>query len=207
MYNKNSETGLNIPEITPGRITPAVRKFCRKISIQEPFYIDVTPIPGAEPLDCFETVKRKIMRDGGIIQYGWQIWEWPAIMIEAEFHAIWVSPDNRYVDVTPKQINVTNVLFLPDPVRTYTGQRVDNIRMALADDPLIHEFIKLSNRISELDNEEEPTNQAESFKLAKRAVEIMQILARRKIGRNDPCPCGSGLKYKNCCGRDTREWG
>lgn len=23
----------------------------------------------------------------------------------------------------------------------------------------------------------------------------------RKIGRNDPCPCGSGKKYKNCCGR------
>ena len=23
----------------------------------------------------------------------------------------------------------------------------------------------------------------------------------RKIGRNDPCPCGSGLKYKNCCGK------
>ena len=23
-----------------------------------------------------------------------------------------------------------------------------------------------------------------------------------KIGRNDPCPCGSGKKYKNCCGRD-----
>lgn len=23
-----------------------------------------------------------------------------------------------------------------------------------------------------------------------------------KIGRNDPCPCGSGKKYKNCCGRN-----
>jgi preprotein translocase subunit SecA len=22
-----------------------------------------------------------------------------------------------------------------------------------------------------------------------------------KVGRNDPCPCGSGLKYKNCCGK------
>ena len=22
-----------------------------------------------------------------------------------------------------------------------------------------------------------------------------------KIGRNDPCPCGSGKKYKKCCGR------
>jgi uncharacterized protein YecA (UPF0149 family) len=21
-----------------------------------------------------------------------------------------------------------------------------------------------------------------------------------KIGRNDPCPCGSGKKYKKCCG-------
>ena len=25
---------------------------------------------------------------------------------------------------------------------------------------------------------------------------------RVKIGRNDPCPCGSGRKYKNCCGRN-----
>ncbi|MBQ5442999.1 MAG: SEC-C domain-containing protein, partial [Oscillospiraceae bacterium] len=23
----------------------------------------------------------------------------------------------------------------------------------------------------------------------------------QKIGRNDPCPCGSGKKYKHCCGR------
>ncbi len=26
----------------------------------------------------------------------------------------------------------------------------------------------------------------------------------KKIGRNDPCPCGSGKKYKNCCGRDIK---
>lgn len=24
-------------------------------------------------------------------------------------------------------------------------------------------------------------------------------IASRKIGRNDPCPCGSGKKYKKCC--------
>ena len=23
----------------------------------------------------------------------------------------------------------------------------------------------------------------------------------QKVGRNDPCPCGSGKKYKHCCGR------
>lgn len=26
--------------------------------------------------------------------------------------------------------------------------------------------------------------------------------AASKIGRNDPCPCGSGKKYKHCCGRN-----
>jgi preprotein translocase subunit SecA len=26
-----------------------------------------------------------------------------------------------------------------------------------------------------------------------------------KVGRNDPCPCGSGKKYKKCCGRNLDE--
>ena len=26
---------------------------------------------------------------------------------------------------------------------------------------------------------------------------------QKQVGRNDPCPCGSGKKYKNCCGRDN----
>lgn len=27
------------------------------------------------------------------------------------------------------------------------------------------------------------------------------VVKGQKIGRNDPCPCGSGKKYKKCCGR------
>ena len=27
------------------------------------------------------------------------------------------------------------------------------------------------------------------------------IVKEKKVGRNDPCPCGSGKKYKFCCGR------
>lgn len=27
------------------------------------------------------------------------------------------------------------------------------------------------------------------------------VVKGKKIGRNDPCPCGSGKKYKQCCGR------
>ena len=27
--------------------------------------------------------------------------------------------------------------------------------------------------------------------------------AQKTPGRNDPCPCGSGKKYKNCCGKNS----
>jgi len=26
-------------------------------------------------------------------------------------------------------------------------------------------------------------------------------IAEKKVGRNEPCPCGSGNKYKRCCGK------
>ena len=30
---------------------------------------------------------------------------------------------------------------------------------------------------------------------------VKQVLRGAKVGRNDPCPCGSGKKYKRCCGK------
>lgn len=32
------------------------------------------------------------------------------------------------------------------------------------------------------------------------AVAVQPRVAEQKVGRNDPCPCGSGKKYKRCCG-------
>lgn len=32
-------------------------------------------------------------------------------------------------------------------------------------------------------------------------AKVIDLAARTKVGRNDPCPCGSGKKYKKCCGR------
>lgn len=37
--------------------------------------------------------------------------------------------------------------------------------------------------------------------LYKEQKESGTIRKPKKIGRNDPCPCGSGKKYKHCCGR------
>jgi SWIM/SEC-C metal-binding protein len=30
---------------------------------------------------------------------------------------------------------------------------------------------------------------------------VKPTIAEKKVGRNEPCPCGSGRKSKNCCGR------
>ena len=43
-----------------------------------------------------------------------------------------------------------------------------------------------------------PERQKELYKEEKRSGTIVK---EKKIGRNDPCPCGSGKKYKYCCGR------
>ena len=34
----------------------------------------------------------------------------------------------------------------------------------------------------------------------KREYRLSQMAVSQKVGRNDPCPCGSGKKYKKCCG-------
>ena len=41
-----------------------------------------------------------------------------------------------------------------------------------------------------------PINTGGDGSLAKQPVR-----AKKEPGRNDPCPCGSGKKYKHCCGR------
>lgn len=51
--------------------------------------------------------------------------------------------------------------------------------------------------------EMELPNEAVRFDMLRQLAEIkppaVQTEKRRKIGRNDPCPCGSGKKYKKCC--------
>ena len=48
-----------------------------------------------------------------------------------------------------------------------------------------------------------PKGKGKSFKISpKMSLRKSVVTAPRRIlqvGRNDPCPCGSGEKYKNCC--------
>ncbi len=53
----------------------------------------------------------------------------------------------------------------------------------------------------ESDLENAKTNEDEMFEAEVEEVERKPIRAVKKPKRNDPCPCGSGKKYKHCCGK------
>lgn len=42
---------------------------------------------------------------------------------------------------------------------------------------------------------------AEPFKADQSNAKVIDLATGTKVGRNDPCPCGSGKKFKKCCGK------
>jgi hypothetical protein len=104
---------MKMPRV-PEKITSPVRRLCNRIAPNEtPIYIRVEIEPETAVNDCFVNVSDKIMRDGGRTQYGWAIWYLPGILMEAEFHAIWISPEGKSLDITPRPINFNKYYFYP----------------------------------------------------------------------------------------------
>ncbi len=125
----------------PKLIKPYVLKFCRRVvNAAEPVYVPCEPLPQAPANACFPLVERQVAEAGGECVFGWAIWEWPKVFIEAEFHAVWRRPDGAQIDVAPKPLRIPRVLFLPDHHRVYRGRQVDNIRWPLSDDKHVARF-------------------------------------------------------------------
>lgn len=182
---------------TPSRISTDVRRLCRKLGhVEEPVFVPalVAMVPGAELNNCFDDVRREIEKNGGAIQHGWTIWQWPGIFIEAEFHAVWRDSQGRLIDVTPKLDGEDRILFAPDLNRVFCGKRVDNVRLPIGHDPRIKELLRLQECFHrEMDRRRKDTPfgtpfvvDGELLSLQKRAagleVELMQSRdARRAI--------------------------
>ena len=58
----------------------------------------------------------------------------------------------------------------------------------------------LSNKVKDEANHEVTLEEIERLKSMGIVPKVKTTVRDyKKIGRNDPCPCGSGQKYKNCC--------
>jgi hypothetical protein len=177
----------------PKIIKPYVISFCRQIVKKpEPIYIPVRPLNGAPANECFQILPKHIASHGGEQVIGWTIWEWPRVLIEAEFHCIWRRPDNRLLDLTPKSVPVPRILFLPDARRAYRGRQVDNVRKPLDHDPAIRRFCDLATRLHHALNEGELADYHGPVELSEEATrdelekrELKRVLVRR-YGANAP---------------------
>lgn len=72
--------------------------------------------------------------------------------------------------------------------------------------PLLNLWQNLCNGLPVWSNNGWPPNELVQQRVGGRRIGMRPVYHNpdgsvRKIGRNDPCPCGSGKKYKRCCGR------
>lgn len=81
--------------------------------------------------------------------------------------------------------------LLPEIERAYEEGRVDASLLPL------EEIQSLFSGESATPNDEESDLEEGEEEMEEKAVPYVSAV---KVGRNDPCPCGSGKKYKKCCG-------
>jgi len=101
---------------TPDRLTMPIVEICRRIN-KTKFgmgYVQMKVEPDCCPLRCFTNVMDKVEKDGGRIQFGWKIFEFPKEAVVARFHAIWISPEGACFDITPDPLITDKILFLAD---------------------------------------------------------------------------------------------
>ncbi|MFS0647008.1 SEC-C metal-binding domain-containing protein [Siminovitchia sp. 179-K 8D1 HS] len=71
----------------------------------------------------------------------------------------------------------------------------------------LYKQLGMTEEASEAKREMEAEKKKEEHNRITRREELLQVPRKtaapksKKIGRNEPCPCGSGKKYKKCCGR------
>jgi len=191
------------PERVDGHIAALVD---RVVPGGTPVHLLVEAERFARKNECFPAVAEKIRRDGGQQILGWQIWE-GKLIVEAEFHAIWKSPDGLWKDITPKPLFISRILFLPDEKAVYTGAQVDNVRVNVSGNPVVDDFIHANEGKFALLNAGDRAF-AQEVRLNPDEDQLLQFLncmmaltarmGRTGRGIGDPCLCRSGQDYRNC---------
>jgi uncharacterized protein len=115
---------------------------------------------------------------------------------------LWIDGFAAAIDLRPQALET--YVEVEGEVATAAISMIAVIGAVLDEDPDPVEYAKLSSKAPEiirtsvltLHRQRQATRPAGiSF-----ADQPNPFASARKVGRNDPCPCGSGKKYKRCCG-------
>ena len=200
----------------PNKINSVVKEFAANICPGELQYVRINAEPYSKNNWCFQNVEEKVRRDGGEVVYGWSFLWWEQNFIEAEFHAIWKSPEGELIDITPidKGIQSDRILFLEDPIKKYDGLRTDVIRKSLTDNTIVNDYIKLSKAMFDVVKKVQQPHEltlrlhdddAIIYNQIQRLIAVIMLMVKKRGNANSLCACGSKNRYKHCCGKEIRK--
>ncbi len=96
---------------------------------------------------------------------------------------------------------INDSLVEPNPIETMAEDTV--VSLAFDKEKLYKNMVDAkADWLYELPQWEKIFDEETRKRLYREQKQSGTIRKEKKIGRNDPCPCGSGKKYKKCCGRN-----
>ena len=97
---------------------------------------------------------------------------------------------------------INDSLKIANPIETMTEDTV--VSLAFDKERLYKNMVDAkADWLYELPQWDEIFDENTKKRLYREQKQSGTIRKDKKIGRNDPCPCGSGKKYKKCCGRNA----
>ena len=200
--------------ISPTKTDKFVEKLLTKIGSEyEPEQVPVIVEPYAKFNNCYLNVDEKVKRDGGKVHYGWAIYQ-SDILCEAERHAVWENEDGDLIDITPREIDFKQIMFVSNDDFVYTGHLVDNIRINLTDNPIVDDFIIVCENLEKLYTLGQRIDE-EKLSIPVPVAKLIYQFEKLKTtyltfiysgGRpNSKCLCGGQKSYKNCHGQTLKQ--
>jgi len=181
------------------RRSSLLTEFLKKHDLRDPKSVEFSPMKGAIRLRCFINVEEQVQRAGGHMETGWVFWEYESIDIHTEAHAIWITPQGRRVDITPRELPPERrILFLPEPRVAIKRGYTAGYNMVLSSDPRVCAISNFAIKLDQLFDEHlveigvEIAIPTEKIRSAAKRVnlpwEVAQHMTQRKMEHfSTPC--------------------
>jgi len=177
----------------------------------EEYLGNIIPLKGQIKIDNIEEQTRESLKEE-LLQLSTKLYEekereiGEPVIRELERVILLRAVDTKWMDHIDamdqlKQGIGLRALGNEDPVRAYQTEGFDMFEemiKSIQEDTVrnLYNLQRAENMERKRVAEVTSTNRGESVTKRK------PVVKGQKIGRNDPCPCGSGKKYKKCCGKD-----
>lgn len=187
-------------EIVPEQ-TPEIMQALHSMGYSTIHRVPVVPREGCVMSHCWLKVPSVIEKEGGEIVPGRIVWiEATGKWLHLEAHCCWRMSDGTLIDPTPKMDQEQEIAFVEEPLK-WEGHLIASRYHSFTNDPgdaLLIGFVEQWQAMVSQGQQSKVRYLKDC--IAPTYTEVLSRKSRQSVGRNQACPCGSGQKFKRCCG-------